>query len=123
MVLHDDILYLLGKAVILRKRKPVGRMGDQDGRGNKGIGHLVRVLAKLVFLEIDRTFHLTDIVEIRADAGKQRIGADGFGRAFSQIGDDNGMMVGAGRLQQKPAQQRMVGVGQFQQLAGCGKLK
>ena len=42
----------------------------------------------------------------------------GCGSSFGKVGNDDGMMIGARRFQQQPAQQRMVGIAQFHQLGG-----
>ena len=59
---------------------------------------------------------LADIVVIRADTGQQRVGADGFGGPLGHVADDQGVVIGAGRLQQELAQQRVRGPRDLEQL-------
>ncbi len=58
---------------------------------------------------------------IGADLGQKRVGADGLGRRFHQGGDDNAVMVGAGRFNNHFLEKRLIEIGQLQQLDVCDK--
>ena len=74
------------------------------------------VAAGLVLDEGERVRELADVVVVGGDAGHQRVGADGLGRAFGEVADHQRVVVRAGRLDQQAAQQRLRRVGQLQQL-------
>lgn len=83
----------------------------------------MRIFAHLIFLEIHRADELADIVVIRADAGQQRVRADGFRRGFRQIGDDHGMMIRARRFDHQSAQKRLIRVGKLDELGRRNQVK
>ena len=69
--------------------------------------------AALVLAEILGVERLSHVVEKCANPGEQRIGSDGVGGVFRQLGDYQRMVIGSGRLELHPAQQ---GVIEFRQL-------
>ena len=123
MVLHDDILNLLGQAVLLGHDEAVAGVRGDDGGAHVGVGVLVGVVADLVFLEVQGPLELADVVEIRARAGQQGIAAHGLGGGLGEVGHDDAVVVGARRLNEQAAQQGVVGVAQLQQLCGGGQVE
>lgn len=71
VVLHDDVLNLLGQAVLLGHDEAVAGVSGHDGGAHVGVGVLVGVVADLVFLEIQGALELADVVEIRARAASR----------------------------------------------------
>ena len=69
----------------------------------------------LVLDEVLRLEHLADVVEVAADAGQQRIGADGLGARLGQGRHGHAVRVGAGGAADQFLQERMRAVAQFQQ--------
>ena len=74
------------------------------------------LLSADIFNEIQRLADFPDIVVVGGDPGQQRVGADGLRRAFGQVADDDGVMVGARSLDHQFPEHRSIHVGQFQQL-------
>ena len=101
-------------------------IGDVDAVGNVGLEELGRLLrgqlivqvltAGLVLDEPDRVGQLADVVVIRRHARQQRIGPDGLRRPFGEISDHQRVVVGTGRLDQQAPQERLGGIGQFEEL-------
>ena len=81
-----------------------------------GASAVVPVLALLVLAEVERVPALSDVVVVRARARQQRVGADGLRRVLHQRPDDDGVVVGARRLDDELLERRVVQVGQLQQL-------
>ena len=123
VVLHDDVLNLLGQAVLLGHDEAVAGMRGDDGGAHVGVGVLMRVVADLVFLEIQGPLELADVVEIRARAGQQGIAAHGLGGGLGEVGHDDAVVVGARRLDQQAAQQGVVGIAQLQELSRGGQVE
>ncbi len=123
VVLHDNRLDFARQMILLRQQKSVMRMRRHDGGGHIRIGSVVRVFAHLIFLEIQRTLKLADVMEIRARTCQERIRADFFRRRLRQIRDDNRMMIRARSLKQQPSQQRLIRVRQFEQFAWCRQIE
>ena len=123
VVLHDDVLNLLGQAVLLGHDEAVAGVGGHDGGAHVGVGVLVGVVADLVFLEIQGALELADVVEIRARAGQQGVAAHGLGGGLGQIGHDDAVVIRARRLNQQAAQQGMVGIAQLQELCRGGQVE
>jgi len=55
----------------------------------------------------------TDIVEEGADPGEERIGTDLGGGVLGELRNDEGVVVGAGRLELHEAEERVIVVGEF----------
>jgi len=73
------------------------------------------IRVRLVFNEILRFFQLADIMVVRADLGKQSIGADCFSRRFRERRNDNAVMICARRFNNHLLKKRLVEIGQLQQ--------
>ena len=123
VMLADDVDHRLRNARLLRHLRAVAGMSGQNGRRDAGIGAVVGVVPHLVFLEVHGPLELADVVIIRADAGQQAVGADGRAARLGQIGHDDGMVIGARCLQQKPSQQGLVRVGQLDELRRRGQIE
>ena len=122
-MLSDDVLDLDGQLGLLCHDQTVAGMRGDDGGTDVGIGMLMRIFADLVFLEIQGTLELADVVEVSAGAGQEGIAVNRFGGGFRQVGHNDGMVVGAGSFNEQAAQKRMVGVAEFQQLRGRGQVE
>ena len=123
MMLLNHLEYLHGQMLLLGHLHAVPGMCGQYGRRYAGIGAVMGIVANLVFLEIKRPLELANIVIIRAYACQQRICADCAGGGVGQVGHDYGMVIGAGSLQQQPVQQRLIGIGQLQELCVGNKIE
>lgn len=122
-MLHDNRLDFRRQVVFLRQRQTIaGVRGDNRG-GYIRVGSVVRVVAHLVFLEVQRALEFPDVMEIRARARQQRVRADFLRRRFRQIRHHNRVVICAGRFQQQAAQQRLIRIRQFQQLRGRGEVE
>ncbi|MNL31482.1 hypothetical protein D3C87_1532710 [compost metagenome] len=51
---------------------------------------------------------------------EQRVGSDRLSGGFAQVSDENRVVIGAGRLHQQVAQERLAGIGQLHELEGGG---
>ncbi len=123
MMLNNDILDFHRQTVLLCQHKAVPGMGRYNGGGHIGIGMLVGIVPDLVFLEIQGSLQLADIVEIGSGTGQQLIGFHAFGSSLRQIGHDDAVVIGAGGLNQQPPQQGMIGVAQLHQLGGGSQIE
>ena len=75
----------------------------------------MRILpAALILHEILWFFQFSDVVIISSDAGIYGIGPDARGRGLSQVTQDDRVMVGAGSLELKTLQERMIVVAQYE---------
>ena len=89
-------------------------MRDDDQRTHGRREVIVRVAPESHVLgEVFRLHQLADVVEVRADATKRRIGADRFRGSFGEIRDDQAVVISARRLNRHAPQQRMVEIGRF----------
>ena len=118
VVLADQIDDRDGQPVFLPQRHAVAHVRDEDLRRHLRLGVVVRVLAHLVLLEVVGALELADVMIVCAHAHEQRVRSDGLRRGLGNVGDDDRVVIGARRLDHQPAQQRLVGVGQLQQLGG-----
>ena len=105
----------LRQAILLGQGHAVLDVADDDERAQGRLQGVVAVLAGLVLDEVVRLEHLADVVEVAADAGQQRIGADGLGGRLGQRRHRHAVRVGARRAADQFLQERMRAVGQFQQ--------
>ena len=69
-----------------------------------------------VFNERSGPDRFADIMMVRADAASAACPRRWPRRRFGHVADDQGVMIGAGCLQQELAQERVCGPGDFQQL-------
>ena len=116
MVLLDEVDDRPRQVVLLGQGDAVLDVADDDQRAQGRLQGVVAVLAGLVLDEVVRLEHLADVVEVAADAGQQRIGADGLGGRLGQGGHGHAVRVGARRpadqlLQQADASRRPVPAG------------
>ena len=124
VVLADDIDHGAGEAVADGKFDAVGDVALDDlGRFNRVVFVVGVVAVALVFGEVRRVRGLADVVKKGADAGEQRIGADGVGGVFGELSDDERVVVSAGRLELHAAQQGVVVISEFEQRDVGGALK
>ena len=123
VMLHDNHLDFRRQVVFLRQRQTIAGMRRNNRGGYIWVGAVVRVIAHLVFLEVQRALEFPDVMEIRACARQQRIRADFLRRRFRQIRHHNRVVIRSGRFQQQTAQQRLIRVRQFQQLRGRGEVE
>ena len=88
-----------------------------DDRGRDARVLLVVGIAavSLVLREIRGVGGLADVVEERAGAREERVGADRVARVLGELGDDEGMVVGARGLELHPPQERVVEVGELEE--------
>ena len=102
--------------MLARQFYAVAGMLGENRRRYARIGLIMRILANLILLEIQRTHKLADVMIICAHAGEHRIRADGLCRSFRQISHDHGMMIGARRFDHKPAKQRLIRIRKLDKL-------
>ena len=87
MMLLDDIEHGPRQIVLQGEIDAILHVRLDDQRGKRRVVRVVGVgPVALVFREIFRFCRLADIVEKSADAGEQRVGADGIGGIFRQLG-------------------------------------
>ena len=72
--------------------------------------------AGLVLDERERVRQLADVVVVGRDAREQRIGADRLRRPLREVPDHQRVVVGPGRLDEKPPEQGLRRVRQLEQL-------
>ncbi len=117
VVLPDDVDDRLGQARLAREAHAVGDVVDDDPRALLRIEHIVDVVAVgLVLDEEGRAQRLADVVVEHRHPREERVAADQFDRALSQVRDDDAVVIGAGRLARQLVEERLVGVRQLQQL-------
>ena len=105
--------------VLLRHLDAVLHVRLDDARGHRRRELLVAVLAlrdRDVLDEELRPAHLADVVVVAGDLREQRVGADRLGGLLGQVPDHHAVVVGAGRAQLELAQQRLLAVGELEQL-------
>ena len=107
----------------LRQARPVSQVDAvhhvllEDPGAHFGLELVVDVLASgLVLDERQRVGELADVVVIGGNASHQLIRADRLRGALGEIPDHQRVVVGAGRLDQQPAQQRLRRIGKLQEL-------
>ena len=94
---------------------PLLDVRDEDQRAHRRGEVVVRVpVGTHVLREILRLHELADVVKIRARPAHAGVRADAFGRRLGQPGHGLAVLVGAGRIQREPHEQRMIQVGQLQ---------
>ena len=95
---EDEILDAARQAVLACKRHPIGDVRDDRRRRNCRIQIIVRVhlSLRLVFDEEHRIHGFTHIVEHRADARQQGIGADQFRSLLGEIRHLQAVLVRTG---------------------------
>ena len=114
-MLLDDVDDLLIESVLEREIDAFLDMRDDDERAHRRGEIVVRVALEVHVLgEIVRLHQLADIVEIGADTAKGGVRADRFGGGLGEVRDDEAVVVGAGRFDRHPAQERVVQVGRFE---------
>ena len=118
VVLTDQVDDRGGQAVFLSQRRAVAHVRDEDLRRHLRLGVVVRVLAHLILLEVVGPLELADVVVVCAHSHEQRVRADGLCGGLGDVGDDDRVVIGARRLDHQPAQKRLIGIGQLQQLGG-----
>ena len=123
VVLADDVDHGDGDALLGGHLCAIPGMGGENGGGDAGIGAVVGIVAHLVFLEVHGALELAHVVIICADAGQQTVSAHRRRAGLGQVGDDDGVVVGARRFHQQPPQQRLVGIGQFDELGIGGQVE
>jgi len=114
VMLLNDIDDLLVKSVFECEVNAFLYVGNDDERAHRRGEVVVRIALEVHVLGEIIGFHqLADIVEVRTDAAKSGVGADCFGGRLGEVRDHKAMMIGAGRLDGHPAQERMIQVGRF----------
>ena len=117
MVLLDDVPDRPGQPLLPGDLDALLDVVDDDQRAHARGQVLVDVLlAVLVLDEILRHLDLADVVVEGAGLDEERIELDGFGRLLGEGGDDERMMVGAGRLDGHLAEDLGLGVRQLEEL-------
>src|ERR1022692_3739472 len=71
--------------------------------------------AHLILDKIVGLMDLADIVVIAGYATEKRIGFDGLGGGFGEVGDGITVCIGSGGFQSETTKKRLAGIGQFQQ--------
>ena len=106
---------LLIKSVFEREIDAFLDVRDDDERAHRRGEIVVRIALEVHVLgEIFRLHQFPDIVEIGADAAERGVRADRFGGGFGEVRDDEAVMIGAGRFDRHPAQERMIQIRRFQ---------
>ena len=124
MVLLDGVEDLLLQAVLEGEVDALLDVGDDDERAHARGEVLVRVGAgRDVFGEVLRLDDLADVVEVGHDAAGGGVEPDGLGARFGEVGDDQAVMVGAGRLHGHLLEERVIEVGQLEPGNGGGDLE
>ena len=114
VMLLDDIDDLLVESVLECEVNAFLDVRDDDERAHRRGEIVVRIALEVHVLgEIIRFHQLADIVEVGADAAKSGVRADRFGGGLGEVRDDKAVMIGAGRFNGHPAQERMIQVGRF----------
>ena len=117
VVLRDERDERLGQARPVGDVDPVGDVALEDLGRRLRVELVVDVVAAGLVLDVrERVGQLADVVVVGGDAGEQRVGADRLGGPLGQVGDHDRVVVGAGRLDQQAAQQRLRRVRQLEQL-------
>ena len=115
VMLLDDVDDLLIEPVFEREVNAFLHVRDDDERAHRRREIVVRIALEVHVLgEIFRLHQFADIVEIGADAAERGVRADRFGGGFGEVRDDQTVMIGAGRFDRHPAQERMIQIGRFQ---------
>ena len=111
----------LGQADLLRQFEAVFHVAGNDQAAHVRRKRLVLVDSEhLVLHEILRFEHLAQVVIIRADSHKQRVGANGFGRRLGQGSDHKTVVIGARGFYRQSSKNWRIEVGQLQQAyVGC----
>ena len=94
----------------LKHVNTVSRVRGQNCGRYAGVSSVVGIVAHLVFFEVTGALELADIVIIRADAGQKAVCADFAGSGLGQVGNEDGVVIGAGRFQKQSSEQRLVGI-------------
>ena len=114
-MLLNDVDHLLVEPVLEREIDAFLDVRDDDERAHRRGEIVVRVALEVHVLgEILRLHQFPDIVEIGADAAERGVRADRFGGGFGEVGDDKAVMIGAGRFDRHPAQERVIQIRRFQ---------
>ena len=114
-MLLDDVDDLLVESMFEREIHAFLDVRDNDERAHRRREIVVRIALEVHVLgEIIRLHQLADIVEIGADATKSRVRANRFRGGLGEVRDDKTVMIGAGRFDRHPAQERVIQVRGFQ---------
>ena len=115
MVLLDDVDDLLVEPVLEREVHAFLDVRDDDQRAHRRREFVVRVaVAPHVFREVIGLHELADVVKIGTHPAHRGVGADRLGGRFGEVGDDEAVVVGAGRFDGHALEQRVIQVGQLQ---------
>ncbi len=83
MVLADDLVNFLPKAVFLGKLHALPHVGEDDEAAHAGREVPVRVVVMIVFYEVMGHLQLSDVVVVSGDPGQDGVGAYAFGGRFA----------------------------------------
>ena len=111
-----------GGKVVARRQLQAGAdvLGDHLRAGQR-VEPVVGVMAVHLVLDVEAGLDdLADVVEVRADADQQRVGAGEVGGALGQVADDDAVVERAGRLLLQLAKERMAELGQLHELDAGG---
>ena len=125
MVLADELMDDEGEGVFAGQFDAVLDVADDDQQAHGGREFVVAVGAAgfLVFDEVLWFGELADVVVVSADAAEEAVGTDGGGGGFGHDADGEGVVEGAGGFLLKAAEERLVGVAEFEQGHGGGDLE
>lgn len=116
VVLTDDVNDGAREIVLACEVHAVRDVLFDDASGFGGIAGVVGVNAvALVFGEVGGLGGFSDVVEQGADAGEEGIGADGVAGVFGELGDDEGVVIRAGRIELHAAEERVIVVGELEE--------
>src|SRR6266536_3604497 len=102
-MLGDERAKRAGKLVLGGELEPFANVVADDLRACPRTKDVVRVVSpRLILDEVLWSRDLADVVVVRADAGKQGIGADGAACGFGEIGDRDRVGVGPRCLETQP---------------------
>ena len=108
-MLTDDVNDGAREIVLAGEAHAVRDVLFDDASGFGGIAGVVGVNAvALVFGEVGSLGGFSDVVEQGADAGEEGIGADGVAGVFGELGDDEGVVIRAGRIELHTAEERVI---------------
>jgi hypothetical protein len=115
VVLLDHIDDLLIEPVLEREIHAFFHMRDDHQRAHRRREFIVRVsVVPHVFREVIRLHQLADVVKIGAHPDHRGVRADRLRGSLREIRDHEAVVVGAGRLNGHPLEQRVIEIREFQ---------
>ena len=99
VVLRDEGRDLRRQVVLVGEVEAIAYVVGDDAGTVGGVEGVMRVgAAELVLDKEAGARKLTDVVVIAADAGQEGVATDGDGALFGEVGDDDAVLEGGGRL-------------------------